>query len=92
MKPKIGIVVCGLMDDRQFVTNTYIQSVTYSPGGLPFILPLVSGLTTQYRNILPFAMDFSFAAEMILRRFYLEKSPKTESERPILRWIYFKSG
>ena len=40
MKPKIGIVVCGLMDDRQFVTNTYIQSVRYS-GGLPFILPLI---------------------------------------------------
>lgn len=40
MKPKIGIVVCGLMDDRQFVTNTYIQSVRYS-GGLPFLLPLI---------------------------------------------------
>ncbi len=40
MKPKIGVVVCGLMDDRQFVTNTYIQSIRYS-GGLPFILPLI---------------------------------------------------
>lgn len=40
MKPKIGVVVCGLMDDRQFVTNTYIQAVRYA-GGLPVILPLV---------------------------------------------------
>jgi putative glutamine amidotransferase len=40
MRPKIGVVVCGFTDDRQFVTNTYIQSVRYS-GGLPFILPLI---------------------------------------------------
>ena len=40
MKPSIGIVVCGLMDNRQFVSNPYIQSVRYS-GGLPLILPLV---------------------------------------------------
>lgn len=40
MKPKIGVVICGLVDDRQFVTNTYIQSVRYS-GGLPLVLPLI---------------------------------------------------
>lgn len=40
MKPKIGVVICGLMDDRQFVSNTYIQSVRYS-GGLPLVLPLI---------------------------------------------------
>lgn len=40
MKPPIGIVVCGLADNRQFVSNPYIQSVRYS-GGLPLILPLV---------------------------------------------------
>lgn len=40
MRPKIGIVVCGLSDDRQFVTNTYIQAIQHS-GGLPLILPLV---------------------------------------------------
>lgn len=40
MKPKIGIIVCGFMNDRQFVTNTYIQSIRYS-GGLPLILPLI---------------------------------------------------
>lgn len=40
MKPKIGIVVCGFIENRQFVTNAYIQSVRYS-GGLPIILPLI---------------------------------------------------
>ena len=33
-KPLIGIVVCGLSDNRQFVSNPYIQSVRYS-GGIP---------------------------------------------------------
>ena len=40
MKPKIGIVVCGLHENRQFVTNAYIQSIRYA-GGLPLIIPLV---------------------------------------------------
>lgn len=40
MKPKIGIVTCGFIDNKQFVTNAYIQSVRYS-GGIPFILPLI---------------------------------------------------
>ncbi len=40
MKPKIGIVVCGLHENRQFVTNSYIQSIRYA-GGLPFLIPLV---------------------------------------------------
>ena len=39
-KPKIGIVVCGFIDNRQFVTNAYIQSVRYSDG-IPLILPLI---------------------------------------------------
>lgn len=40
MKPRIGIVVCGLQENRQFVTDPYIQCVRYA-GGLPLILPLV---------------------------------------------------
>lgn len=40
MKPKIGIIICGFIENKQFVTNSYIQSVRYS-GGLPLILPLV---------------------------------------------------
>ena len=40
MEPKIGIVVCGFTQNRQFVTNPYIQSIRYSKG-LPLVLPLV---------------------------------------------------
>ena len=40
MEPKIGIVVCGFTQDRQFVTNPYIQSVRYAKG-IPLVLPLV---------------------------------------------------
>ena len=52
MKPLIGIVVCGFMDNRQFVANPYIQSVRYS-GGLPLILPLVrsDALLDQYVSL-----------------------------------------
>ncbi|HIY31115.1 MAG TPA: gamma-glutamyl-gamma-aminobutyrate hydrolase family protein [Candidatus Mediterraneibacter avicola] len=52
MKPTIGIVVCGFMDNRQFVTNSYIQSIRYS-GGLPLILPLVrsDALLEQYTGL-----------------------------------------
>ncbi|WP_461811664.1 gamma-glutamyl-gamma-aminobutyrate hydrolase family protein [Faecalimonas sp.] len=40
MKPKIAIIICGFSENRQFVTNSYIQSIHYS-GGLPIIIPLV---------------------------------------------------
>lgn len=40
MKAKIGIVVCGIKDQRQFVTDTYIQAVKRA-GGLPVIIPAV---------------------------------------------------
>lgn len=38
MKPIIGIVSCGYMEHRQFVSQTYIQAVEKS-GGIPIILP-----------------------------------------------------
>ena len=40
MKPKIGVIVCGFIENKQFVTNAYIQSIRYS-GGIPLILPLI---------------------------------------------------
>ena len=40
MYPKIGIVICGFHEDRQFVPNVYIQSIRYSKG-IPFLIPLV---------------------------------------------------
>ena len=40
MKTKIGIVICGLENNRQYVTDTYIQAVK-SAGALPIVLPMV---------------------------------------------------
>lgn len=40
MRTKIGIVICGQTDRKQYVTDTYIQAVK-SAGGLPLVLPLV---------------------------------------------------
>jgi len=39
MNPKIGIVICGVTDHRQFVTSPYIEAVIRF-GGLPLVLPL----------------------------------------------------
>ena len=52
MKPAIGIVICGFMNNRQFVANPYIQSIRYS-GGLPLLLPLVRSdtLLDQYISL-----------------------------------------
>ena len=44
MKTKIGIIICGLLDQKQFVTDAYIQAVK-SAGGLPIVLPLVKSKT-----------------------------------------------
>jgi len=40
MKTKIGIIICGLENNRQYVTDTYIQAVK-SAGALPIVLPMV---------------------------------------------------
>lgn len=40
MKAKIGIVICGLSEQKQYVSDAYIQAVK-SAGGLPIVLPLV---------------------------------------------------
>ena len=44
MKTKIGIIICGLLDNKQYVTDAYIQAVK-SAGGLPIVLPLVKSKT-----------------------------------------------
>ncbi len=44
MRTKIGIVICGLENQRQFVSDAYIQAVK-SVGGLPIILPLIKSKT-----------------------------------------------
>ena len=52
MQPKIGIVICGLEGNHQFVSNPYIQSVRFSHG-LPLLLPLVRSedLLNQYVSL-----------------------------------------
>lgn len=40
MKAKIGIVICGIYDQKQYVADSYVQ-VIKSVGGLPIILPIV---------------------------------------------------
>lgn len=40
MKPKIGIVVCGLNDNKQYVSESYINATKHA-GGLPVIIPAV---------------------------------------------------
>lgn len=38
MKPMIGIVVCGVRDNSQFVSEPYIQAIV-SSGGIPILIP-----------------------------------------------------
>ena len=44
MKAKIGIVICGLEEKKQFVTDAYIQAVKGAKG-IPLILPLIKSKT-----------------------------------------------
>jgi len=39
MNPKIGIIICGFIENRQFVTSSYVEAVTRF-GGLPLVIPL----------------------------------------------------
>lgn len=52
MKTKIGIIVCGLKENRQFVSDAYIQAIKYI-GALPIILPMVKSkeVITDYVNL-----------------------------------------
>jgi len=44
MKVKIGIVICSLEENKQYVSDAYIQAIR-SVGGLPIVLPLVKSKT-----------------------------------------------
>lgn len=48
----IGIVVCGIDQNRQFVTDAYISSIKHA-GGLPILIPFVRSLSAieQYVNL-----------------------------------------
>lgn len=40
MKAKIGIVICGISNQRQFISDSYVQAIKVA-NGLPIILPLI---------------------------------------------------
>ena len=44
MKTKIGIIICGVEDQKQYVSDAYVQAIK-SVGALPIILPLVKSKT-----------------------------------------------
>ncbi|MGO5051171.1 gamma-glutamyl-gamma-aminobutyrate hydrolase family protein [Lachnospiraceae bacterium LCP25S3_G4] len=42
-KPLIGLILCDIVDTKQYVSDSYIQAVKYC-GGLPIMIPLVKSL------------------------------------------------
>lgn len=48
MNPVIGIISCGLMDERQFVPQTYIRAIE-DTGGIPVIIPCILDSSTYPR-------------------------------------------
>lgn len=89
-KPLIGIVVCGLSDNRQFVSNPYIQSVRYS-GGIPILLPLIRS-DTMLEQYLRLCDGFLFCGGNDITPLYLVRNPEKASETPISHWICFRSA
>ena len=75
MHPKIGIIICGFNENRQFVPNVYIQSVRYAKG-IPLLIPLV-----RSDRIID---DYVSLCDGFLL-FYSEKNRKTETEKQTLR-------
>lgn len=51
MRTKIGIVICGLENQRQYVSDAYIQAIK-SVGGLPIVLPLIKSKTVIQEYIM----------------------------------------
>lgn len=52
MKTKIGIVICGLENQKQYVSDSYIQAIK-TVGGLPIILPLIKSksVIAEYKEL-----------------------------------------
>lgn len=52
MKTKIGIVICGLENQKQYVSDSYIQAIK-TVGGLPIVLPLIKSksVITEYAEL-----------------------------------------
>lgn len=90
MKPKIGIIICGLSENRQYVTDTYVQAVLRS-GGLPLIIPLVKS-SSAIDSYTALCDGFYSAAAMISHRFFLARNHGKESAGLTLPWICFRSA
>lgn len=57
MKPIIGIIVCGIKENKQFISAPYIDTITRS-GGIPLIIPCpISKLDAISLNLLPGFFD-----------------------------------
>ena len=87
MKPVIGIIVCGLMDDRQFVTNAYIQSIKYAKG-VPLLLPLVRS-DEALQTYCSLCDGFLFCGGNDITHFCLEKNRQKDWGQPTSHWIFF---
>ncbi len=44
MKSKIGIVICGIENQKQYVSDSYVQAIRHA-NGIPILLPLVKSKT-----------------------------------------------
>ncbi len=58
MTPIIGIVICGIENQRQFISYSYINAIEKS-GGLPILIPVTSS-TQLWTEYLSFCNGFLF--------------------------------
>lgn len=81
MHPKIGIIICGFNENRQFVPNVYIQSVRCI--GIPLLIPLVRSdrMIDDYVSL----CDGFLCGGEDITPLYSEKNRKTETEKQTLR-------
>ena len=58
MNPVIGIVICGLAENRQFVSASYVEAIEAS-GGIPVLIPRICNFDC-FRHYLTFCSGFLF--------------------------------
>ena len=83
MHPKIGIIICGFNENRQFVPNVYIQSVRYAKG-IPLLIPLVRS-DRMIDDYVSLCDGFLCGEAKISPPLLFEKNRKTETEKQTLR-------
>ncbi len=50
MRPKIGIIICSVKENRHFVADSYIQAIELS-GGLPIVIPMTKKIYKEYLSL-----------------------------------------